>query len=1008
MSKYARLDSNFMLKHKIKKNVIVVGAWQTQSQIEIELMRPEFKIVSEDEYRRMKELLMSPIPEQRTRGEDLRKHIGRTIERDIHFCGYQSFFNLLFPNVKSESYGQNVVTLISDYMNGNISVSKEFLDNYSDSVVIIDEMQRLYSIDGLNSFGVAVLALSKLAVKYRIKIVFLTGTMINSSVREIVDIINIMSDTKTLLRYEDYVHPDVIEGINILKLQTNKYSEIVEFFKRKFMYYNQTGDKNIGKPQLLSYVDMRSMITQSQSMINATKPAGKKSMYTEVDADFDIAETLYSHDDIDADFIPIAGGDTPSKQDFNLSFIGFNQVFVPDFISNDKKMRFLTYPKVDLIPQEIHVGNTFINTVDSTQPMILYSVTVEGQQAAAYSVYINNFHNQRPDSLDEAQASENTVYVQDAYVPPPNEWMKYGITQDSTGNLYGKFLHKDNIRKFSAIGYEMLMLCFENAYNNEKTILYHNKLNAFGINQYALILQYNGFVKYGQSPSDKSLCRECRHTYSEHHQSLEYRVSHAICNTFKPMHYAVLSGAIQQLERDNLTNNVFNNPNNLYGEYISVMFVSDVAYSGVSFFNTNNIIILSRIPNVSKWKQIYSRIIRTRSHQGLPPSKQYAKVYTMTIDYPNELQKWRGKSSLTVGTLYYKQRELANEDIRKITSDISNVCISNTLFHDAAEYKFSLKSKNICNDLLREDIKSNMSIVLRRIMSDKQCNIWINSSFIRRLKDEHLCTTFIKLDVLDDKMLMNIVNETRLLDIFTIEKENDNTKFISYRDASTNVVTKFSTFDVNDLNGLKLASHNIVVLLEKLKDDTAVASVINHLARILKLCRKNYLSIVNSQAFWDRMYELGNEYYGDDESKFIENHSKKNRNKGKVQGCYYGNEIIYKDGSSRIINYKFPMATPNPKIPYTFKITCLVLSENSPFYIHVNVVKYNKDTISDRRRINKGVICTSTKVEELFQYFPKLDKSLPKKDYCKEMMWELCEMQANDDKYKFVFTPFEK
>lgn len=50
---------------------------------------------------------------------------------------------MLFPTIKSESFGQSVYTLISEYYNGNIKVSQEFINNYHDSLVVIDEIQKL-------------------------------------------------------------------------------------------------------------------------------------------------------------------------------------------------------------------------------------------------------------------------------------------------------------------------------------------------------------------------------------------------------------------------------------------------------------------------------------------------------------------------------------------------------------------------------------------------------------------------------------------------------------------------------------------------------------------------------------------------------------------------------------------------------------------------------------------------------------------------------------------------
>lgn len=1116
MSHYTTLNVSFMKKHKIHKNVIVIGAWQTQSQMEVEIMRPEFNIINEEFTNEMKRLLNSTIPEQRTKGEELRKRIIRDIDRDIRFCGYQSFFNTVFPSIKSESYGQNVETLLTEYFNHQIEVSEQFLSQYHDSLIVIDEMQRLYSIDGINSFGVAIMAVSTLAKKYNIKMVFLTGTMINSTVKEIVDIMNIMGDGEHY-EYSDYIVQEMAEGnLTITHINPNKKEEIIEFFRRKFMFYDQTNNEMtkhktiIGNKEMVERNKQATALTRTKVLTgggigdiygidDSANDDGNSDMNDDVhnDANNDMnkhvddntmndsinntnntvntnsstTDTLtkiyqnpYSTDDDDTDnddsdnesisadyedilntIKSISNEQYPSNVDLssvpveatpsspptvsdmstpsssnnidpsvlsstdssatNDAQTNYNIVYLPHFIRDDKRVKFIITPKIEYIPQEIHVGTTILSSTNASNPMTVYSVILEGFQANAYVQYVNNYHNQHVE-FDENQQSETTIYIQDAYIPPANEWLKHGIIKDSNNNFYGRFLHFDNVRQYSAIGYEMARLCFELCHANEKCIIYHNKLNSFGINQYALILLYNGFVQYGNMPTDKSICKTCRQPYSDHTKNLEYRVNHKVCNNFKPLVYAVLSGALHQFERDNLTNNVFNNPNNLYGDYIAVMFVSDVAYSGVSFFNTNNILILSRIPNISKWKQIYSRIIRTRSHQGLPLSKQYAKIFTFVIEYPHETTKWKSATGLTVGELYYKQRLIANEDISALTADIAHHCISETLFNAPETVTMTEDAYNMCNELVRTDIKNNIALILRRMMNDRASNTWFVNNFIRRLKDPRVATSFINLRLIDINQLMTLVNETRRTILF---KYNDvNAKFIKYDNHNETDDIPEITFDVAELGILKLTSSNIKLLISKLENDNSIAMIISRISRILKLCKGNFTPLINATPFWDKIYQLGDEFYDDDEENFIHNHTAHNRNKSRMTGCYYGNTIVFKNGSAKAINYRFPAINPKPSLPYTFKITCLTVSENSPFYIHVNIVKVIKNDSTDRRKINKGIICTSANLKEIFTYFPKIKTDLPKKQYCKELLLEICDLQDKNPNYKFVFSPFEK
>jgi hypothetical protein len=320
-------------------------------------------------------------------------------------------------------------------------------------------------------------------------------------------------------------------------------------------------------------------------------------------------------------------------------------VFVPE---TETLKKYLVFPKQENLPEEIHIGNIMINSVDDLQPIILYSVDVSGEQKEKYSAFLKK-ENLNFDDDD----NERVVSIHDAYLPPHKLNSKYKIFEYQNV-LDGDFFKLDNLKQYSAIGYEFCKLCKENAFHNEKTIAYHTKIYNFGIKQYCNILKINGFIEYGTTFQKHSLCKVCRNTYQQHNADLQTKLDNKICNQFKPIVFGVLTGNLTQIERDVLTNIIYNSPGNLYGDLLSVLFVSDVAYSGVNFLNTQNIMLLSRITNISKWKQIYSRIIRTGSHIMLKDKEKYAKIYTFVINIPNEKQQFTKFDGKTYEKQYKK------------------------------------------------------------------------------------------------------------------------------------------------------------------------------------------------------------------------------------------------------------------------------------------------------------------------------------------------------------------
>lgn len=942
---FAAANSKFFEKHPVEQNVIVVGAWQTKSQFELELMRPEFSIVDEWKIQEIKKLIESPLPEKREEGKLMRKKIINQIDKDIKFQGYQAFFNTVFPDVQVESYNQNIDSLIQEYDRGNLKISPNFLSRCKDNIIIVDEMQRLYSSAGLNTFGFAIACVSKIAKEYNIKMMFLTGTMINSSLGEIPDIMSIISDRPKFYTKQELCKEDtVLNNIPIYRLKTSMEPEILKLFAPSFLYYNQSKgeDARANKPQL-----------------------------------------------IECNKLP-------------------SNILLPEIVK-ERKLQALLYPKHKNLPQEVHIGNHIISEPNTLQPMIVYAVEAEDIQAKKFEEYIKNNLNSYVSS-DEKEESDTVTSIHDAYIPDSSKWSDYGI-YESDNILWGRFLSLQQIKKYSTLGYEFCNLCLQNAFNNEKTVIYHPKINSFGIRQYGAILQYNGFIRYGQNPAHNSICKFCHNEYQKHALNLEERLKIKCCNKFRGIYYDMLTGELDQNERDALTNNVFNNPNNLYGDMIDAMFVSDVAYSGVSFLNTQNMIILTRIPNMSKWKQIFARIIRTRSHALLPPEKQYAKVYSMIVEIKDERKKFKELGGMSFEERYYKIRSILNEDVDTFIKKLANQCIGDVLFNRPKEYKMSQIERKQASELFMTDLNNEIKFIINRIMVDSSTKTWTVPTLLKRIRDNNYSVSFLDLSIIPDEIITNLMIKNKLISMFQFKNSRDNNVYAQFRrqdDYTWNEQSNLATFEFSQLENINIKKSNINNLMKLLEKEKAITNILILLAKIIKLAHKQYEILSAYKIFWDTMFDIGNEFYEDDEVNFIHNHCRQNRNKSSMIGCYYGQEIILKNGQSKLINYSFPIMGTLPNMPYRFKISCLALTESSPFYIHVNVIKIVETKSNDKRKEAKGLVCTSMNINELHQYFPNIDTKLHKKNYCNQLLYELCELQEKNKEIKFVYTPFEK
>jgi hypothetical protein len=670
-------------------------------------------------------------------------------------------------------------------------------------------------------------------------------------------------------------------------------------------------------------------------------------------------------------------------------------VYFPDNLTA-KNIKFLTFPRKEFLPEEIHVGNILINDIEDPQPVILYSVEVSGMQAQVYQNYLKNIKSE--DLLFEED--ENTISIHDGFIPPSKQYQQHRIyTYEKV--LLGDFFKLENLKQYSAIGYEMCILCRENAFNNEKSIVYHTKIYNFGIKQYCTILEINGFIEYNSNPQEKSLCKVCRKYYNEHNADLESRLNNRVCNQFKPLVYAVLTGNVNQSDRETLTNLIYNNPLNLYGDLITVMFVSDVAYSGVNFLNTQNMLILSKITNISKWKQIFARIIRTGSHNLL--KQKYAKIFTFVIQLPNEQQQFPIFNDRTFEELFYKKNELSNIEIEKFLKNISKVCISETLLRKPESYKPDVYEVKVFNKLLLEDLERELKNVIRRVFITAPSSIWQAENFISRIQDPENNVIYFNLSKISTVFIQSFIINNHDLIPFKYENSDKGYIKIILPDDSR---TDFNFINFNEFETLTNKKGIIKELLDRF-DVVEKTDKLLIIVKLLKHMNRDYTPLATKHSFWKFMYEIGNEYYSDDEQNFILNHSSSARSFTKMAGCYYNSVIIHLDGSYKELKYSFPTTTGKEGFPFIFKINCMAISTNTPFYLHVKIVRFNTESVEDRRKLFKGISCFTTELDDVFKHFPSINRKFNKKQYCTELLYKICDLQLNT-KEKIVYTPFEK
>jgi superfamily II DNA or RNA helicase len=87
----------------------------------------------------------------------------------------------------------------------------------------------------------------------------------------------------------------------------------------------------------------------------------------------------------------------------------------------------------------------------------------------------------------------------------------------------------------------------------------------------------------------------------------------------------IFSGDLDDKKRQKLLNN-FNNPNNLNGEKIKVLLLSEAGAEGITLKDVNNFHIVES-SNESLIKQAIGRVVRYKSHENSPENRNYVNIW---------------------------------------------------------------------------------------------------------------------------------------------------------------------------------------------------------------------------------------------------------------------------------------------------------------------------------------------------------------------------------------------
>ena len=141
----------------------------------------------------------------------------------------------------------------------------------------------------------------------------------------------------------------------------------------------------------------------------------------------------------------------------------------------------------------------------------------------------------------------------------------------------------------------------------------------------------NNWIKTHSQKLYKLLVNIILHKHTKH-MVYTYFVSHGGSNLINTLlnkcgiNSVIFHGKLTDVDRKKILQ-TYNSIENINGDLIKVIIVTEAGAEGISLLDTNNIHIFESSDNVVKTKQALGRVVRYKSHIRLPVSRQYVNTY---------------------------------------------------------------------------------------------------------------------------------------------------------------------------------------------------------------------------------------------------------------------------------------------------------------------------------------------------------------------------------------------
>jgi superfamily II DNA or RNA helicase len=244
-------------------SVFVIGF--TQNIFKDELLKyPEFGFISRNELTLLKNLKKaayngntSDVEKLKIFVSSLRKRITNRKENGyFKFIGYKELANNLFK-FEEDTFDEmrellaklSADELIKNINNGKIKINKTLLNEFSNSLLICDEIHNVYNTVEKNNWGIALQTI--LNYHNSCRALFLSATPLNNSPTELIDLLNLILPRRYYKRIEKSDFFTKVPTNEVPELIPEKIKEIENLFLGRISFIKDSGNRSIASSDII-------------------------------------------------------------------------------------------------------------------------------------------------------------------------------------------------------------------------------------------------------------------------------------------------------------------------------------------------------------------------------------------------------------------------------------------------------------------------------------------------------------------------------------------------------------------------------------------------------------------------------------------------------------------------------------------------------------------------------------------------------------------------------------